>query len=363
MNLYRFFDYDNNFRCRFDNDNNFIRYDRTDFNRLTKCVLIFGILFGVLLLMECLAWRTTLRFSKFLLYLFSVLHVVPFIFIWILVKWGACYAYLTKLKKRKMLVPERKEDFQYNLLELVTKETRELEHENRVAFLEVALSLVMTICFLVWENNLILEYTTENGALILTVPVLGFWFFMVLRTVFHCSKRKYKEETNPDPARKPRASFFSFLAFVIFCAVASALWIFGVLIFVQLVEHDEKNRDTKFLTDMNLAAVSALNNLNEESLEEFSVIFEKNGYRVECSQKDQADVAIQKFMDEFSNLTDGRAASLTEINNTLKSGFYGTLEKLEIIVDGRTGSTKLVVTPKKKGWKPLVIPDKDRQVR
>ena len=62
-------------------------------------------------------------------------------------------------------------------------------------------------------------------------------------------------------------------------------------------------------------------------------------------------------MDEFSNLTDGRAASLTEINNTLKSGLYGTLEKLEIIVDGRTGSTKLVATPKKKGWKPLVIPD------
>ena len=284
-----------------------------------------------------------------------------FLFIRYLGKWGSCRCYLAKLKKRKMLVPERKEYFHYDLAELVTEETTEMKREDDGAFLEVVLSIVPLLNFYAWRNYLISEYTAEKGLITFAVPVLIFWAFIVFKMVLSCSKRKYKEETNPDPTRKPRVSFFPFLAFIIVLALVSAFWMYFIQVTVSYLESSYRAKDESFFSDMYLTAISALPDANNESLGEFSIVFEKDGYRVEGPSKDQADGTIEKFMDDFLNLMDGKADSLTVIRDNLSSSVYGTLESLEIIVDGRTGSIKLVAIPQKKGWKPLVIPYEEKE--
>lgn len=254
-----------------------------------------------------------------------------------------------------MRVPERKGLFHCDLAELVTEETRELECENSVAFIEVMLSIFPMLCFLAGAFYLASEYSVSKDLLLLAVPVFLLWAVVILHAILHCSDKKYKDETNPDPARKPRASFFSFLAYVSFFAVASALWMGMVQSVTVLMDHSVEDRDESFLFKINTAAICSLQNLSEDSMETFTIVIENDGYRIEGSDKDLTEAEVNDFMETFMALTDDAVSSLETINEELDSRAYGTLEKLEITVDVRARSTKLVATPQKKGVEPVVI--------
>ena len=341
-------------------DNNYIRFDVEDLDMLKKHARILWILLGALVVCVFLMGELIgLEISVLKIAIFmSCLYAIPIVVLVLaerLVKWGNCYNYLAKLKKRKMRVPERKGLFHCDLAELVTEETRELECENSVAVWEVVISVVPMICFLGWETYLAIEYSAASDVILLAVPVFLFWAFVILQTVRHCSEKKYKDETNPDPARKPRASFFSFLAYVSFFAVASALWMGMVQSVTVLMDHGVEDRDESFLSKINTAAICSLQNLNEDSMETFTIVIENDGYRIEGSDKDLTEAEVNDFMETFMALTDDAVSSLETVNEELDSRAYGTLEKLEITVDVRARSTKLVATPQRKGVEPLVI--------
>ena len=342
------------------NDNNTIRFDGTDLNSLKKHVVILGIPVGILaavILMSFGIWGTSSGIKDYQIAIgVGSLYALPvwgLFFLKYLIKWGNCRNYLAKLKMRKMQIPERKEDFHCNLTELVTEETRELERENGTAIWKVAISVVPAVCFLAWGAYLTLEYSAE--VIPLTIPVFLFWAFVILQTVLHCSERKYKDETNPDPTRKPRASFFSFLAFVLFFAIASACWMGMVQSMANYVDRSVKDRDVSFLSGINTAALCSLHDLNDDSMGKFTIVIEKDRLRIEGSDKDLTEEEARDFIETFMALTDDAAGSLETVNEELDSRAFGTLEKLEIIVDVQAGSTKLVATPKKKGVEPLVI--------
>ena len=341
-------------------DNNYIRFDVEDLEMLKKHARILGILLGALVVCVFLMGELIgLEISVLSIAIFmSCVYAIPIVVLVLaehLVKWGNCYNYLAKLKKRKMRVPERKGLFHCDLAELVTEETRELECENSVAVWEVVISVVPMICFLGWETYLAIEYSAASDVILLAVPVFFFWAFLILQTVLHCSEKKYKDETNPDPARKPRASFFSFLAFVLFFAMVSVYWMGMVQSMADYVDRSVEEKDVSFLSGINTAATCALYNVNVDSPKMFVIVFEKDGYRIEDSENGAADAETQGFIEEFKNLTNHDAVSLSTINDNLGSRTYGTLEKLEITVDAWSGSTKLVATPQRKGVEPLVI--------
>lgn len=345
-----------------DNGNNSIRYDMKDLNSLKKHVVILGILVGILTAVAITAFgiwgtRSTVKDYQVAIMAVSMYGTPVFVlfFLKYLVKWGNCRNYLAKLKMRKMQIPERKEDYHCNLAELVTGEMAELESENRVAVWEVVMSVVPMICFLGWEIYLVIEYSAASDVILLAAPVFLFWTFVILQTVLHCSEKKYKDETNPDPARKPRASFFSFLAFVLFFAMVSVYWMGMVQSMADYVDRSVEEKDVSFLSGINTAATCALYNVNVDSPKMFVIVFEKDGYRIEDSENGAADAETQGFIEEFKNLTNHDAVSLSTINDNLGSRTYGTLEKLEITVDAWSGSTKLVATPQRKGVDPLVI--------
>jgi hypothetical protein len=121
------------------------------------------------------------------------------------------------------------------------------------------------------------------------------------------------------------------------------------------VDRSVKDRDVSFLSGINTAALCSLHDLNDDSMEKFTIVIEKDRLRIEGSDKDLTEEEARDFIETFMALTDDAAGSLETVNEELDSRAYGTLEKLEIIVDVQARSTKLVATPQKKGVEPLVI--------
>ena len=343
-------------------DNNYIRFDLEDLKSLKKHVWVLGLLvvsIAVILFVLFKTWGNDQSVNDYqVLIMTCFLYAFPIailFFLKYLVKWGTCYNYLAKLKKRKMLLPEKKEDYHVNLEELVTKETRELENEQGSDVLRIACSVAALIGFGVWVANMNNLYPASHGVIILAAPVLLFWIGYVIYTALRFPEEKFKDETNPDPTRRPKNSFTSYLVRTASFVVASFIWVSGVESLASFDEHDSRSSDLKYLSQMRAAAFCALHNLSDEAPEPILIVFEKDGYRIGNLSKGMTDHGMQNFMGEFMALMDMETVSLDVVNEKLCSRAYGTLDSLEFTVDARAGSVELVAMPHGKDAEPVVI--------
>ena len=342
------------------NNNNKICYDLNDLKSIRKRIGITCAVFlvnVVICVLPLQSWQDSEVYFRGVALLWMALPFTLIYFLGALVRWIVCKSYLSKLKRRGMIVPETKEEYDHDLRKLVRGEVKKLRFEEFQGMIPAVIAVALTVCVYGRSAWIVWKYSADAiGMMFFATLMYVFWIFWAILFVIQSDDNKYKDETDPDPERKRRMPLGYFVGITLLVGVISY---FVVSSIESMAAYLERSREAQDEQIMNTAYTAANCSYTDNEIDPDVVVmitFTENGFIAE-GKKGDVVVSLGDFEKEFSSLLSESMSpvGLESLNEKLQSRHYDKLESFVITIDGAKGTYHVIALPKRKGAAPYEI--------